>query len=369
MPTASAASPSSVSPEVASLRRRHAGASQLPLAVLLCLTCAVLLPPSTARAQDMPQRRGPSEIHDEHVLAQPRLTLPATAPWTTAVGHWTFGASVLWSNSFSWEQDVPGEDPGHRSFLVDGETLTLDASVSRGLRRNLDVALRLPLRWRGGGVIDGLIDWWHRVVRLPRRRPALLPARTPSASRARRRSGGPSPGPTRRARASAPSSSPRTGASSTRARHAPSLALVGRVSLPTGSGPLPGPRGRRPGASSSSRHRSARVRPLRRRSASTVQGRGPVRGVEYEALRGHGFVAVEWRPWRRRQPRRRDRRREPPGREHRPLPRHPLDAERDRPRSTSARRTRLDLGFTENIMEPAARRPTSRSTTALALRP
>ena len=26
------------------------------------------------------------------------------------------------------------------------------------------MGLRLPLRWRGPGVLDGVIDWWHRVT-------------------------------------------------------------------------------------------------------------------------------------------------------------------------------------------------------------
>ena len=32
---------------------------------------------------------------------------------------------------------------------------------------------------------------------------------------------------------------------------------------------------------------------------ATAQDPGPVRGVEYAPLRAHGFLALEWRPWRR----------------------------------------------------------------------
>ena len=74
--------------------------------------------------------------------------------------------SVLWSNSFSWTQDIPGEEPDIRRFLIDGETLTLAAAIRRGVGRNLDVGIRVPLHHRDGGVLDGFIDTWHRWLGL-----------------------------------------------------------------------------------------------------------------------------------------------------------------------------------------------------------
>ena len=55
---------------------------------------------------DLP--RGPSEIRDAQLLAQPRLTLPAVAPWTTRAGALVRAGFRLWANSFSWTQDVAG---------------------------------------------------------------------------------------------------------------------------------------------------------------------------------------------------------------------------------------------------------------------
>ena len=69
------------------------------------------------------------------------------------------------------------------------------------------------------------------------------------------------------------------------------------MSLPTGTGPFDGT-APAAGGSPSSTSPSAPLRPLRRRGA-TAQGPGPVRGVEYEPVRAHGFLALEWRPWRR----------------------------------------------------------------------
>jgi hypothetical protein len=107
--------------------------------------------------------RNPFEIHDEHVLAQGRLTLPATTPDTVERGATRLRLSYLWGNSFSWTQDVPGESPKDRYFLIDGETRTLDVNVTHGLGDSFDLALRVPLRWRGGGSLDGFIDAWHRT--------------------------------------------------------------------------------------------------------------------------------------------------------------------------------------------------------------
>jgi hypothetical protein len=313
----------------------------------------------------MPERRGPGEIRDEHVLAQPRLTLPATAPWTAAVGHWTFAASVLWSNSFSWEQDVPGEDPAHRSFLVDGETLTLDATVSRGLRRNLDVALRVPLRWRGGGIMDGLIDGWHTAFGFPDGGRPYFPRDVFQVE-----------GTTTQGGTFSWTDQTGTGLGAVElATHwrfvdasaaAPSLALVGRVSLPTASGPFQG-HAAGAGVQLVLAAPLASAFDLYAGVGTTVQGRGPVGGIEYEALRGHGFAALEWRPWRG----------------------VSLVAETDAAsrlvanierypgthwmlnvtgRVDLGRRTRLDLGFTENIKNQLSTTDFALYT-AIALRP
>ena len=200
---------------------------------------------------------------------------------------------MLWSNSFSWTQDEPGESPEQRSFLVDGETAVVDLTLRRGLARNLDAALRLPLLGRGGGVLDGFIDAWHRWTGAPDgNRPDFR-------TRAFRLEG--------RTTAGAPFAwSDATGWGlgnleiETRLRlvdggaSGPSAAIVGRVVFPTGTGPYAGggfgaggqvvvdaPLGRRFGVYSG--------------MGVTAQDPGPVRSVEYEPARLHGFLGVEWR--------------------------------------------------------------------------
>jgi hypothetical protein len=239
-----------------------------------------------------PGPRGPAEIRDEHVFAQSRLTLSAVSTATTPAGSWALTVSTLWSNSFSWDQNEPGEDPSLRRYLVDAETLTLDATVRRGLRRDLDVALRLPLRWRGGGAMDPLIDWWHRVGGFPDgNRPDFVQNafRVEGLTTAHQpfswtdHAGGGLGDAEIEARWRAVD----------RGQDGPSVALVARASLPTGTAPFDG-NGLGGGL------QLVGTAPLGRRFAvhggvgGTAQDAGAVRGVEYEPVRGHGFLAVEW---------------------------------------------------------------------------
>src|SRR2546428_14119286 len=48
--------------------------------------------------------------------------------------------------------------------MLDGEHRTVALSLRRGLADRWDVGARLPLRWRGPGILDGVIDWWHQRV-------------------------------------------------------------------------------------------------------------------------------------------------------------------------------------------------------------
>ncbi len=259
----------------------------------------LLLLAGSVQAQTSPDdlHPGPSEIRDEHVLAQPRLTLTALSPATTPAGEWSLGFSTLWSNSFSWDQDVPGEYPGHRSYLMDAETFTLDATLRHGLSRNLEVGLRLPLRWRGGGILDGLIDAWHNALDLPNGGRPYFPRNAFQVE-----------GTTTTGQSFSWTDAPGAGLGDielqTRWRFvdggssSPSLALVGRLSLPTGTGPYAG-------NSAGAAGQLVLGVPLSRRFdlyaglGGSLQGSGPVRGVEYEPARVHAFLALEWRAWRR----------------------------------------------------------------------
>lgn len=242
-------------------------------------------------------RRGPVEVRDGQVLAHGRLTLPASSPHTTRKGAWSVGVSLLWSNSFSWTQDVPGEDPDERQFLIDGETMTLAADIRRGVGRHVDVGLRVPLQRRWGGILDGFIDAWHRLLNLE---DAARPLFLKNAFRVE--------GQTTARQAFAWVNPEGTGLGDIEVNgrwravdggdDGVSLALVGRVSLPTSTGPFD------EGGLGAGGQIATAV-PLGRRvdfyagAGLTVQDPGPVRSLDYARTRGHGFMALEWRPWRR----------------------------------------------------------------------
>ncbi len=225
------------------------------------------------------------------------LTLPAVAAWTLAPGEWSIEASALWASSFSWTQDVPGEDPKVRLFLIDGEARAFDLALRRGLARNLEAGARVPLHWRGGGTLDGFIDWWHRVFNTPDGdRPLFIR----DAFRVEGVTTGEQPF----------SWNDDTGFGlgdvELEARYrvrdgafdAPSLAVVGRVSLPTGTGPFDG--SGFGGAAQLVGHVPLSERfDLHTGAGFTAQDPGPVHGVEYVPVRADAFLAVEWRPWRR----------------------------------------------------------------------
>jgi hypothetical protein len=242
-------------------------------------------------------RRGPLDIRDEHLLTQPRLTLPAVSPHTVPQGTWTLDVSVLVSNSFSWTQDIPGENPGQRLFLIDGEALSLAVAARRGLGPDLDVGVRVPLRHRSGGILDGFIDAWHRALNIE---DASRPSFLRDAYRIE--------GTTTDGMEFSWSADEGTGLGNIETDirwravdggpdHA-SVALVGRLSLPSGAGPFD-EHGLGAGVQIVADVPLGRTFDLYLGAGATVQEAGPVQRVRYRHTRAHGFAAFEWRPWKR----------------------------------------------------------------------
>ena len=128
-----------------------------------------MLQSATAPADASPPprvRRGPIETRDEFLLAQPRLTLPAVAPDAVGAGRTRVRVCGDWGNDFGYRI---GTVDGRRRllYLVDGEHRSASVQVSHGLGDRVTLETRVPLLWRGGGVMDGLIETWHRVLGLP----------------------------------------------------------------------------------------------------------------------------------------------------------------------------------------------------------
>jgi Protein of unknown function (DUF3187) len=268
-------------------------------APLASLAVAVALGPGAARAQtaeSAPGPRGPIEVREQWLLTQGRLTLPATSPDLLPRGRTRLRLDLDWGNDFGWDQDKAGEEPKDRRFLVDGEHRTLALTVQRGFGSRFEAGVRVPLEWRGPGLLDEVIDWFHRFTRhlgLP--------------------DGGRSFFETGRLRVEGHDASGRpvvwTGgegaglgdielearlALGSRASEAWRMAIVARVGLPTGSGDFGGN-----GTAVGAQVLGARVLG---RSTDLYLGLGGVvfadtsaDGIEYERWRTHAFLAFEWR--------------------------------------------------------------------------
>jgi len=274
---------------------------RLAVALLIALApCAKVAtgqePSNLAASTSRVSRRGPIEWREEWLLAQPRLTLPATSPDLLPPGETRLRLDFDWGNDFGWSQDVAGEHPEDRRFLVDGEHHTLDVTLEHGLTSRLEIGGRVPVHWRGGGLLDGWIEGFHRIgfpnnardqfvqgrLRVEGRSEDLLPVEWTGA-------GGVGLGKLEL--------DARVGLAGS-ARASPwRMSVIGRVALPTGTGTFSGG-GLELGAQLLAAHPLGTSFDLFLGAGAVHSSTTEYQGLVYEGNRGHGFVAVEWRPWR-----------------------------------------------------------------------
>jgi len=263
---------------------------------VIVLAAACVLP---VRAAEPP--RGPLPLRDGQVLAQPRLSLPAESGQILSPGQSRLRLGLRWSNSFAWTQDAPGESPRERLFLIDAETAGLDLEWRRGLGRRLEVGLRAQLLWRGGGVLDGFVDGFHRVFAFAGVGDGGRPEFQRNAFRVlgRRRDGEPFEWRERGAGLGPLETQVRWRLSAPRpAQSSWSSAVILRAQVPTGSGAFRG-------SGVAAALQLVASRPLGRRAylsagvGGSAGGARRVDGVGYEPLRGQAFLAFERRLGRR----------------------------------------------------------------------
>jgi hypothetical protein len=244
----------------------------------------------TASAQS-PSRRGPLDVREEWLLAQQRLTLPAVSPDPLARGASDFRVAADWGSDWG----IRGPE-GDLAYLVDGEHRTLSVEARRGLTGRLTLGVRVPLHWRGPGVLDGVIDWWHRLSGLPDNDRFLYPTGRFRVE-----------GRDREGRPLAFTGRPGSGLGNLEASALLSLradpdgkavALVGRIDLPTGSGPYASA-GAHGGLQLVAAWPLARGLDLYQGLGATLASEEARDGIDYEPLRAHGFLVLEWRPARR----------------------------------------------------------------------
>jgi len=245
-------------------------------------------------------RRGPVEIRDLYVMAQPRLTLPSIGPDTLGCGATTVRGCFHWSNSFGVvAEGVEGEDPPGKRFIADGETRTLDVEATHGVRRDLDVAFRVPLHWRGGGVLDSMIDEFHELTEpigvLNNDRPLFFQDKF--RVNGRTTDGGTFSWDDEKGIGLGDVEASAKWRFLDGGREGWSLAAVLRLTLPTSTGPFEAG-GLGVGAQVVTAKRLGRRFDVFAGVGATAQTDDEVDGVHYVPVRGHAFAALEWRPWR-----------------------------------------------------------------------
>ncbi len=246
---------------------------------------------ASASGQEPPVA-GPRGVRDEFLLAQSRLSLPAILPDTLPAGASRLRLRFDWGNDFAHDQDGGGEQPRERRFLVDGEHWTLDVEWRRGLGQGWDAGFRLPLRWRGAGVLDGAIDAFHvftKKLGLPDNGRSLFRRdlfRVEALDLDLR-----------------PLSLEQSGAGlgnlefDARVKLAPRVALIGRVMLPSGTGPFDAD-GLGLGLQLALARKHGRW-DFAGGLGGSYESDAETHGFRYEHWRGQGFASVERRLSRR----------------------------------------------------------------------
>lgn len=259
----------------------------------LLLLALPLAAPAPLAAQ---ARRGPIESREEWLLAQPVLGLPACSPDALPAGRTDVRVDLDWGNDFTWEAGPGGREADLR-FLIDGEHRAAALTVRRGLGGGWTAGLRLPVRWRGGGRLDGIIDPFHNWFGFPDSGRPLFP-RDRLRVEGRRATGQPLVWTgTEGAGLGSLEAELHRALREPPGRHGWAVSVVTRLALPAGTGPF-----RDAGVAAGAQVVAAcdwgSRADLFFGAGGTAASRDEREGVRYRPVRLHGFVALELRPVR-----------------------------------------------------------------------
>ncbi len=99
---------------------------------------------------------GPLLLRAQSPLTILRLTPTPDSPATLAPGQWQIGVLTSWNNYF--DVDERGR------YVIDAEALRFSCDAAYGIAPGVDVRVALPVSYRGGGILDGFVQWFEGVV-------------------------------------------------------------------------------------------------------------------------------------------------------------------------------------------------------------
>jgi hypothetical protein len=112
-------------------------------------------------AQPEVRRRGPIVVHPQYPTDALR-PIPLVDPRdVVADGEWQVSLHADWANSYGRDFDPI---TGDLLFLVDAETVETSLEARRGLGNGWEIGLLARADWRGGGILDGLINDVHEAI-------------------------------------------------------------------------------------------------------------------------------------------------------------------------------------------------------------
>ncbi len=86
-------------------------------------------------------------------------------------------SSESWSATLLVSNTLNVESRPHESLLVDGESTAINLAYENGLFRRWRLRLSLPILHDSGGVLDSVIDDWHRLFGFSRGARPFYPKR------------------------------------------------------------------------------------------------------------------------------------------------------------------------------------------------
>lgn len=102
---------------------------------------------------------GPIELDNQYPLALLHSSVRPNSPEVGDTGSYTGRLSFVWSSTFTPQAD---------SYFVDAETRVTELELATVPWDDIQLGVRVPLVWRGSGMLDEVIDWWHLRFGLPK---------------------------------------------------------------------------------------------------------------------------------------------------------------------------------------------------------